>query len=233
MRDMQIIAMGGGGFSMEPENPLLDLYVLRATGKPRPKVCFLAQASGESQDYILRFYTAFSRYDCQSSHLSLFRPPTADLEGFLLGHDLIYVGGGNTKSMLDLWREWSLAGILRRAWEQGVVLAGLSAGAICWFEQGHTDSVPGPLSALPCLGFLAGSFSPHYDGEAARQPSFRHLVGVGELKDGYGVEDGVGLHFVGTELKNAVGSRPNSKAYRIQYTAGGVEETPIPTSYLG
>lgn len=245
MSTLQIIAMGGG-FGMEPENPMLVLYVLNAAGKPRPKACFLAQASGESQDYILRFYAAFSQHNRQPSHLSLFRPPTADLEGFLLEKDVIYVGGGNSKSMLALWREWGLDGILRKAWECGVVLAGLSAGAICWFEQGHTDSVPGlsrpsdralpmpgPLSPLPCLGFLEGSCSPHYDGEAARRPSFQHFVGAGQLKDGYGVEDGVALHFIGSEIKNVVSSRPNSRAYRVQRSAGGAIENPIPTSYLG
>ena len=124
----QIIAMGGGGFSMEPDNLALDRYVIAQTGKTYPKVTFLSQASGEARDYIINFYKAFNELDCQASHLSLFQPHTADLESYLLAQDVIYVGGGNTKSMLALWREWGLPAILRRAYEEGIVLAGISAG---------------------------------------------------------------------------------------------------------
>jgi dipeptidase E len=233
MTTPQIIALGGGGFSMEPDNALLDAYVLRATGKAKPKVCFLPQASGESLDYIVRFYSAFSRHECTPSHLSLFRPHTADLEGLLLSQDLIYVGGGNTKSMLALWREWSLDGVLHQAWQQGIVLAGISAGAICWFAQGHTDSIPGPLSALPCLGFLDGSCSPHFDGEVARRPSFHGLIARGQMQSGYAADDGAALHFVGQHLHKVVSSRPNAMAYWIEKEAAEVVEKPLPTSYLG
>ena len=166
----QIIAMGGGGFSMEPDNLALDRYVLQQAQKPVPSVCFLPTASADSESYCMRFLTAFSTFECHPSYMSLFKLPTRDVEGFLLSKEVIYVGGGNTKSMLALWREWGLDVILRKAWEQGVVLAGLSAGAICWFEQGVTDSIPGDLTALPCLGLLAGSCCPHYDGEAERRP---------------------------------------------------------------
>lgn len=156
-----IIAMGHGGFSMDANNLVLDHYVCEQSGKAHPSVCFLPQASGEAPNYIINFYKAFTTLEAKPSHLSLFRPPTSDLESFILDKDIIYVGGGNTKSMLALWREWELDIILRKAWEQGVVLAGLSAGAICWFEQGSTDSIPGRLSALDCLGYLPGSYCPH------------------------------------------------------------------------
>src|SRR6185295_14542957 len=122
-----IIAMGGGGFSMEPDNLALDRYVIAQTGKTRPSVCFLSQASGEARDYIINFYRAFNELDCRASHLSMFVPHTADIEGFLTSQDIIYVGGGNTKSMLALWREWDLDLILRMACENGTVLAGVSA----------------------------------------------------------------------------------------------------------
>lgn len=113
MSPQQIIAVGGGGFSMEPENPLLDLYILKQTHKPRPNVCFLPTASGDAEGYISRFLDAFGPHGCEPSHLSLFRPPTSDLESFILEKDVIYVGGGNTKSMLALWREWGLDGCSR------------------------------------------------------------------------------------------------------------------------
>ncbi|MCA0458092.1 MAG: peptidase E [Chloroflexi bacterium] len=227
-----IIAMGGGGFSMEPENLALDRYVIAQTGKPQPKVCFLAQASGESLDYTVNFYNAFNQLGCHASHLSLFKPHTADLNSFLLGQDIIYVGGGNTKSMLALWREWELPDILKRANEQGTVLAGISAGSICWFERGLTDSIPGDLTALPCLGFLKGSCTPHYDGEAQRRPSYQGLVGSGALIAGYAFDDGAAGHFVDGELKEVVSSRPHAKGYHVSLNEGKVLEKVLETRYL-
>src|SRR5579872_6107841 len=138
----QIVAMGGGGFSMEPDNPLLDRYVLNLAAASRPRICFVPTASGDADGYIVNFYAAMARLECRPCHLSLFRPPTADLQSFVLDQDIIYVGGGNTKSLLALWREWRLDVIFREAWGRGIVLAGISAGSICWFEQGGTDSIP-------------------------------------------------------------------------------------------
>jgi dipeptidase E len=228
----QIIAMGGGGFSMEPENPALDRYVLAQAGKRNPAVCFLPTASGDADGYIVSFYSAFTQLECRPSHLSLFRPSTADLAAYLLEKDVVYVGGGNTRSMLGLWREWGLDEILQAGWEQGVVLAGLSAGAICWFEQGVTDSVPGTLGVLDCLGFLPGSCCPHYDGEAERRPAYRRLVAGGEILPGFGVDDGVALHFVDGELKAAVSSRPQARAYRVRKSGDELEEEELVCSYL-
>ncbi|MBW4526488.1 MAG: peptidase E [Phormidium tanganyikae FI6-MK23] len=138
----RLIAIGGGGFLMEPENPLLDQYCLECTGKTDPKVCFIPTASGDSEDFLSRFYTAFARYSCEPSHLAFFRRsrsgavPLADIEQHLLNRDLIYVGGGNTRAMLAVWREWNVDEILKRAWQSGILLAGMSAGAICWFDYG-------------------------------------------------------------------------------------------------
>jgi len=115
----QIIAFGGGGFSMEPENPAIDRYIVRQTGKRRPKVCFLPTASGDPDSYILRFYQAFLKLDCQPSVFSVFRPLTADLAGFLLEKDVLYVGGGSTRAMLALWREFGLPEIFQQALQQG------------------------------------------------------------------------------------------------------------------
>jgi dipeptidase E len=153
----QIIALGGGGFSMEPDNPLLDLYILKQAKKPTPKICFIPTASGDSDHYISRYYNFFNKQNCNPSHLSLFKPPTRDLEGFLLEKDIIYVGGGNTRNLLALWKEWGLDNILRKAWNQGIVLAGVSAGSICWLEEGVTDSFGEGLEPIKCLGFLKGS----------------------------------------------------------------------------
>lgn len=222
-----IIAMGGGGFSMEPDNLALDRYVLAQTHATRPKVCFIPTASGDSETYTLNFYKAFSTLPCQPTYLSLFNLPTADLGGFLLEQDVIYVGGGNTRSMLALWREWGLDAILRQAYDAGIVLAGVSAGANCWFEQCSTDSVPGELRVLDCLGFVHGSFCPHYDGEANRRPSLHRLLTTQQIMSGYAADDGAAVHVVNGQLQRAISSRPTAQVYRVQSNDGVVHEEPL------
>ena len=228
----QIIAMGGGGFSMEPDNLALDRYVRDQTGKAHPRACFLPTAGAESPEYVIRFYEAFTALECRPSHLSLFSLPTADLRAFLLEKEIIYVGGGNTRSMLALWREWRLDEILREAWEAGVVLAGLSAGAICWFEQGVTDSVPGELGPLPCLGYLEGSCCPHYGSESGRRPAYHRLIAAGALQPGYGLDDGAALHFVDGTLHRVITSRPEARAYLVERVDGAVEERSLERTCL-
>ncbi|OWR29899.1 peptidase E [Saccharibacillus sp. O23] len=229
----QIIAMGGGGFSMEPENLLLDRYILEQSSAERPKVCFLGTASGDAPGYIERFYEAFRTLPCEPSHLSLFKLPEGDLKAYMLEQDVIYVGGGNTRSMLALWREWGMDEMLREAYERGVVLAGLSAGAICWFEEGVTDSVTGQLGAIRALGLLPGSHCPHYDGEAERRPGYRGLLQSGEIGDGIAADDGVALHYRDGKLHRIVSSRPAAQAYRVELKDGTVQETVLDTEFLG
>lgn len=228
----QIIALGGGGFSMEPDNPLLDSYILKQARKTNPKVCFIPTASGDAENYITRFYDFFNEQSCQPSHLSLFRPPTRDLEAFILEKDIIYVGGGNTKNLLVLWKEWGLDEILRKAWDQGIVLAGISAGSICWFEEGVTDSYGDKLEPLTCLGFLQGSNCPHYDGELDRRPTYQNLVGSKQIQSGIATDDGVALHYIEQELTKIVSSRPTAKAYRVSIE-NGLKETELETEFLG
>lgn len=229
----QIIAMGGGGFSMEPDNRLLDDYVLQQTEKSRPKVCFIPTASGDSEDYINRFYQSFKTHDCEPSHLSLFHPPTSDLESFIMEKDIVYVGGGNTKNLIALWRDWGLDKILRRAWEAGVVLAGVSAGSICWFEEGITDSFGAELDRLSCLGFIPGSNCPHYDGETERRPTFHRLLEEQRVVPGLAADDGVALHFVEQDLFKIVSSRPGSRAYRVWVEGIKAQEEIVVPVYLG
>lgn len=220
----QIIAFGGGGFSMEPDNPTIDQYIIQQTGKNHPKVCFLPTASGDPDSYILRFYQAFLKLDCQPSVFSVFRPPTADLSGFLLEKDVLYVGGGNTRAMLALWREFGLPEIFQQALRDGVILAGLSAGANCWFEACSTDALPGKPQVLSCLGFLRGSFCPHYDSEPERRPSFHEMIRSGQLMDGYAADDGAAFHFIDGEFHAAIKSRPQAQAYRVFRVGNGTSE---------
>ncbi|WP_042224408.1 Type 1 glutamine amidotransferase-like domain-containing protein [Oceanobacillus manasiensis] len=228
----QAIAMGGGGFSMEPDNPLLDLYIMQQSKKLTPEICFIPTASGDSDNYISRFYDFFEKQNCKPSHLSLFKPQTRDIESFLLEKDIIYVGGGNTKNLLALWKEWGVDTILKKAWEHGIVLAGISAGSICWFEEGITDSYGDGLDTLECLGFLQGSNCPHYDGEAYRRPYYQKQVANGQAKPGIAADDGVALHYIDNELKSIVSSRINAKAYNV-YLDGSLKEIELNTSFLG
>lgn len=229
----QIIAMGGGGFAMEPDNPLLDQYILRQARTNRPSVCFLAQAGGENLDYIVRFYQAFTALECRPTHLSLFTPHTADIAGFLAEQDVIYVGGGNSKSMLALWREWGMDDSLRAALAGGTVLAGVSAGALCWFEYGTTDSIPGALTPIRGLGYLAGACSPHYDGEAQRRPRTHALVQAGDIPACYGIEDSCAAHFIDGALHAVVSSRDGAQGYRVTRGEGAAVETALGARYLG
>jgi dipeptidase E len=228
----QIVAMGGGGWGMEPDNPLLDRYIYNLSAKTEPKICFIPTASGDSEQYIARFYQHFVPKPADLSHLSLFEPTTADLESLILAQDIIYVGGGNTKNLIALWKEWHLDSILRQAWEQGIILCGLSAGSICWFEQGVTDSIPGDRTVLTCLGFLPGSNCPHYNWEAY-QKGYSRLLSQELIQDGYAADDGVALHFIGDRLCNIISSRPEAKAYYLENRNGKIIENVLDTSYLG
>ncbi|WP_062269164.1 peptidase E [Endozoicomonas arenosclerae] len=231
MLRQQVIAMGGGGFSME-SSPLLDDYILNSAGE-NPRICFLATASGDSAEYINRFYRRFTQTHCQPTHLELFRRDQRDLEAFLLSQDIIYVSGGNTANMLAIWAVHGVDRILRKALEKGVLLCGLSAGSICWFEEGVTDSFGQALAPYPCLGFLSGSHCPHFDGESERRPAYHRMVRDGDISPGLAADDSAALHYVDGELYQVVSSRKGASAYRVEESDGEAVETPIPTLYLG
>ncbi|HET9124301.1 MAG TPA: peptidase E [Solirubrobacteraceae bacterium] len=236
MQQRRVVAMGGGGFSMEPENPLLDEFVLSLARAGSPRVCFLPTASGDAEGYVARFYRAFAELPCHPTDLQLFQRTVDDLETFILSQDVVYVGGGNTASMLAVWRAHGLDHLLRRAWEEDIVLCGLSAGMNCWFEGSVTDSFClNRLAPLPDgLGLLEGSACPHYDGEAQRRPAFHDFIASGRLSDGLAADDGAALVFSGTDLEEVVSSRPDAAAYRVARAAAGEnEERRIAARYLG
>ncbi len=197
-------------------------------------------ASGDSESYIRRFFEAFPDERAEASYLSLFQRILPDLQALdlpdmraqVLAQDVIYVGGGSTVNLLAVWRAHGLDVVLREAWEAGIVLCGVSAGALCWFAGGSTDSF-GPLAPLQDgLGFLPGSVCPHYDGEAERWPAFRQFVEEG-LPGGYGVDDSAALYFAGTQLVEAIASVPTARAHRVERQGNSVVETPLSTRFLG
>ena len=224
--ERHIVGLGGGGDTAEQTLLLYD-YVLGLTGKPSPKLLYVPTAVAESGDAIVGFYERF-RGRAELSHLRTFPWPPEDLRTVVLSQDAICVSGGSTANMLAIWKAHGIDALLREAWESGVVLWGASAGMICWFEAGVTDSFGPALAGMDCLGLLAGSACPHYDGEERRRPRYRELVDSG-FPEGIAADDGVALHYVGSELSEIVTCRPGAAAYRV--TRAG-EET-LPARELG
>lgn len=248
-----IVALGGGGFSFTGELTPIDEHILDLARRrrlaptaptvpatktidpdDRPRVCFVPTASGDSRDYIERFERAFADV-ARTSVCSLFTHdgPTWFCDPqLLLEQDVIYVGGGSTANLLALWRLHGLPEILRDAAAQGTVLAGISAGANCWFEASSTDSF-GPLAPLDDgLGFLPGSLCPHLFGEPGRYENFRQWITDGTLPAGYGVDDDVALVSTDGAAPHAVSERPGRRAVRIERAVEGTRETPLLTLLL-
>ncbi len=224
MNPPQIVAVGGALLVPETGNVALERYIIDATGKEKPRVCFIPTASGDDVTYVARFFETYARFGIKLDVLRFFRRTPGDLRDHLFAFDIVHVGGGNTRSMLATWRHWGFDVVLREAWERGILLCGSSAGSICWFENGLTDSVAADLQRMDCLGFLSGSNCPHYDGEAERRPAYRKLIADGILPDGYACDDGVRLHFIGTALKRVVASRRSGNAYRVARDGATVRE---------
>jgi dipeptidase E len=235
-RPRVIVAVGGGGFQMPPDNGRLDRFLLSLvrdrSGLERPRVCFVPTAMADSDATLADFYTAYAPH-AEPSHLALFRRTVDDIEAFLLGQDLIFVGGGNTANMLAIWRLHGVDQAMVAAWDAGVVMSGMSAGAICWFEGFTTDSYGPVLRAVrDGLGVLAGSFVPHYHLEPQRRPLFHKLVAEGTLPPGYGVDDGAALVFHDRELAEVVTSFADAGAYRVDLSGGEVREDRLPAREL-
>lgn len=206
-----IVACGGGFTS-----PALLEFILGLSGKENPKVLIINTATGDSQASLLMTYRKLAGMACRPNHLTFFERTPPNLEEFVLGHDVIWVGGGNTKSMLAVWREYGLDKILLEAWKRGVILSGSSAGGICWFDDCVTDSWDVEYTALPALGFLKGSCCPHYDGEAGRQETYHRLIEEGKLAEGLAIDEGVGVHFLGDKQVEVVSAKPASRAYHVR-----------------
>ena len=169
MFNKNIVAIGGGGFGRSLGELKIEKYITSLVNNDRPKICFIPTASGDNDLYKLNFYRAFSKLNCITTHLDFFSR-TENLEKKILSQDIIYVGGGNTKSMLAVWKEWNLDNILNIGYEKGIIMSGVSAGAICWFEKGITDSFANKLEIIDCLGMVKGIACPHYDEEKERKP---------------------------------------------------------------
>ena len=211
-----IIAIGGGGFGRNPNKPVIEDYIVNLSSSSKPTITFFPTASAEDSGYIVNFYTAFSKLNCKAQHISLFKK-TPDLKSIINHSDIIYIGGGNTKSMLAVFREWGLDKLIIDAYSQGKILSGVSAGAICWFEKGITDSWAHGLKILDCMNVLEGVCCPHYDGEKNRRPSVGNFLKNKEIETCLCIEDGAALHYKNDKLKTAVSFYKDKNAYLVKY----------------
>ena len=200
----QIIAIGGGGFGRNPGEGVIEKYILDQANKKSPNICFIPTATGDNEAYKVNYYATFSKLECKPTHLDFFKR-TPDLKSLIQAQDVIFVGGGNTKSMLAVWKDWQLDEILREAYEAGVIMCGVSAGAICWFDRGVTDSWSKELKIMDCLGFVTGVCCPHYDEEPERKPFVSKSLSNKDMDSCYSVDGGCALHMIdGEPLKSIV-----------------------------
>ena len=225
--------MGGGGFTSEPHNPALDDFILSLSDEREPRILFLPTASGDPNAQISAFRATFGDRACRPIHVSLFRLEQQpwDLRELILSQDIVYVGGGSMRNLLAIWREHAIDVLLREAWEQGVVLAGLSAGSLCWFADAVT-AFHGPPQRVPGLGLLPYSNCVHYDGEPARRESYHQFLSEG-MAPGYAASDGAALHFRGESLAGVVSSRPQATACWVEEVGGDISEVALPVRWLG
>ena len=218
-----IIAIGGGGFGANPGQGVIENYILKQTKKKNPRICFIPTATGDNEAYKVNFYSTFTNLNCYPSHLDFFKR-TPDLNELILNQDAIFVGGGNTKSMLAVWKEWELDKILKKAYLNGTVMSGVSAGAICWFQNGITDSWASNLKMMPCLNFVKGTCCPHYDEEPERKPAVRNLLLRNKIKNVYAVDGGAALHIKDEKIFKSVIFKKNKSSYLVDIKKKNINE---------
>jgi len=225
--DKQIIAIGGGGFGRNPGNGAIEKYILDQANSEKPNICFIPTATGDDESYKVSYYATLSKLNCNPTHLDFFKR-TPDLENLIKGQDVIFVGGGNTKSMLSVWREWGLDKILKKAYENGTIMSGVSAGAICWFERGITDSWSDKLNIMNCLSFTKGNCCPHYDEEAERRPTLSKFIKDKEIQNCYAIEGGCALHIKNDEVYKAISFRGKKNSFLVTCEDGKIKENNLP-----
>ena len=209
-----IVAIGGGGFGRSLGKLKIERYITSLVKKDRPKICFIPTASGDNDLYKLNFYRAFSELNCITSHIDFFSR-TENLERKILSQDIIYVGGGNTKSMLAVWKEWNLHIILKTGYEKGIVMSGVSAGAICWFDKGITDSFSKKLEIIDCLGIVKGIACPHYDEEKERKPFVNEILKNKRINSCICIEGDCALHIKNEINYKSIDFGKNKKCLKV------------------
>ncbi len=221
-----IIAIGGGGFGRSNTSCLIEKYILNLSGKTSPKICFLPTATGDDDTYIVRFYSLFNKFNCKPSHIEFFKR-TTNIKNHIMDQDVVFVGGGNTKSMLAIWDDWGMGDLLNDAYNEGVVMSGVSAGAICWFTSGITDSWENELRILPCLDLISGTCCPHYDEEPSRIPYVKKILHEKKVNSCISIEGGSAMHFIdGKPFKN-ISFKNNKNTYNVFIDKNDIVERPF------
>jgi len=235
----RILAIGGGGFLMEEGVSPIDRYLLGLAKRDSPRVCFIPTPSGDLPEHLEKFYRAYSTTLCSPSDLSFFRKPaqrSASLSGFedhLLSQDIIFVGGGNTKSALAVWREWSLDVVLRKALSSGVILSGMSAGAMCWYEQGLTDSFWGPeYRPLTCLAFLPGGCGVHYSDDPKRRRTLHSAIEASTIKPAIAIDDYAAVLYTDGRVDRVLAWRAGATAYHVTLDNGRAKEIAYASEHI-
>ena len=219
-----IVAIGGGGFGRNSSSNLIEKYIVQLSGKINPKICFLPTATGDNDSYIVRFYSVFTKLNCVPSHIEFFKR-TSNIKNHIMNQDIVFVGGGNTKSMLAIWNDWGVSEILNSAYNKGVIMSGVSAGAICWFTNGVTDSWDNELRILPCLDFINGTCCPHYDEEPSRIPYVKKILLEEKITNCISIEGGSAMHFIdGKPFKN-ISFQKNKYTYNVYLNKNDIVET--------
>ena len=221
----QIIAIGGGGFGRNPSEGIVEKYIINQSEEARPKICFIPTATGDNEAYKVNFYSTFSKLNCSPSHLDFFKR-TPNLKELCCSQDIIFIGGGNTKSMLAVWKDWGLEKILKQAYDAGTIMCGVSAGAICWFEYGITDSWEDELKIIDCLGFVQGSCCPHYDEEPQRKPSLNKFLSKGVLESCNAIDGGCALHMKDGVVYKSIVFAKKKNAYLVSTKDEEIIESP-------
>ena len=224
---MTIVPFGGLRPTPGRTHPIVN-YLLELAGKPRARICFLPTATGDSPATLVAMYSRFPAPRAERTHLELFGRTVKDVRSMLLEQDIIYVGGGNTVNLLAVWRAHGVDEVMREAWENGVILTGGSAGSLCWYECGTTDSFDlFELARLDDgLGFLPGSHCPHYDGEPQRRPFYHSLI-AGGFRGGIAIDDDAAVRYDGVEVAEVLSARAGATAYRVEKVGDQVVETPL------
>tara|TARA_Y100001968_G_C19441874_1_gene762982 strand:+ start:1442 stop:2134 length:693 start_codon:yes stop_codon:yes gene_type:complete len=222
--DKHIIAVGGGGFGRSGEGYKIEKYIISFSKTSKPNICFIPTASGDNDSYKVSFYNTFTRLGCNPSHIDFFKR-TVDLKDHIDKQDIIYVGGGNTKSMLAVWKDWNLDVILKSAYENGVIMSGVSAGAICWFEKGITDSWSNQLEIIKCLNFVEGICCPHYDEEPSRKPYVKRLIESASIPSCIAIEGDCALHIKNGLPLESISFGENKNSFTVQLSEGQLVNT--------
>jgi len=225
--DRQIIAIGGGGFGRNPGIGIIEKYILEQSKKDMPNICFIPTATGDDESYKVSYYATLTKLNCNPTHLDFFKR-TPNLEKIIMKNDIIFVGGGNTKSMLAVWRDWGLDIILKEAYESGVIMSGVSAGAICWFQRGITDSWANKLNIIDCLSFTKGNCCPHYDEEAERKPSLSNFILNEQINECFAIEGGCALHIKNDAVFKAVSFKEEKNSFLVKEEDEKIIESVLP-----